>query len=381
MPDLEFLVKRLKLIFILQIFMILFAKEIYAQQNLTFGRYHSRAIFKKSNDPKCFAPVVILVPGSGANGPEEMIPASITSNSRDHSIFNAFSEGLHRGQVGTLSIGKPGVDFFKSWDKSKWFYNQTLFADLEWQDLIHNLKDAVALAKTLPCVNPNRIIVLGHSEGTQVAIDYAHQNPYDVSDFILVGFSGESLAATLDWQLFRRAIDAWLKPDVDINRDGFISRSEVELWPEFQWNWKPQQNLISFSEIEQALRADVNIQKEYKQFYSTPLWQKVFNRPAIYPEVAKLKQNVYVFTGALDVQTRPEESLRLQRECRRKNKTNCWIHIISGLGHAMSEPKGIRKQKLLDATLGPVSPKFIKLLESLAIQFTKSNQPSRIRFQ
>ena len=361
--------KPFNVIFLLKVFIILFAKQLYAQQNLTFGRYESRAIFKKSNDPNCFAPIVILVPGSGANGPEEMVPASATSDNRDHSIFNAFSEGLHKGHAGTLSIGKPGVEFFKTWDKSKWFYNQTLFANLQWQDLINNLKDAVALAKTLPCVNPKRIVVLAHSEGTQVAIDFAHQNPYEVSDFILVGFAGESLAVTLDWQFFRRPIDAWLKPDVDINRDNFISKVEVEQWPEFQWNWKPQQTIVSLIEIEQALRADVSLLKKYKEFSLTPLWKNVFNRPAIYSDAARLKQNIYVFTGALDVQTRPEESLNLQTECRRKNKANCWVHIVPGLGHAMSEPKGLRKQKLIDATLGPVSPNFLKLLESIAKQF------------
>ncbi len=361
---------KFKFFFFLHVLAFLFTEELFAQQNLTFGRYNSRAIFKKSIDPKCFAPLIILVPGSGANGPEEMVPASSTSTNKDYSIFNAFSDGLHQGHVGTLSIGKPGVDFFTSWDRSKWFYNQTLFANLDWQDLINNLKDAVNFAKTLPCVNPGRIIVLAHSEGTQVAVDFAQQNPYDISDFILVGFSGENLAVTLDWQLFRRSIDTWLKPDVDTNQDRFISKSEVETWPEFHWNWQPNQNLISFTEIEYALRADVTLQKKYKQFSDTPLWKKVFNRPAIYSEVTKLKQNVYVFTGAQDVQTKPEEALRLQNECRRKNKINCWIQIIPGLGHAMSEPKGPRKQKLLDSTLGPVSPMFLKLLKSMALQFS-----------
>ena len=37
-------------------------------------------------------------------------------------------------------------------------------------------------------------------------------------------------------------------------------------------------------------------------------------------------------------------------------------------GHGMSQPKGLRKQKLLDMTLGPVDESFLKLLDKTASQ-------------
>jgi hypothetical protein len=39
---------------------------------------------------------------------------------------------------------------------------------------------------------------------------------------------------------------------------------------------------------------------------------------------------------------------------------------LEGLGHGMSQPKSPRKQKLLDATLGPVDESFINLLSRTA---------------
>ncbi|MCB0411780.1 MAG: FAD-dependent monooxygenase [Bdellovibrionales bacterium] len=43
-------------------------------------------------------------------------------------------------------------------------------------------------------------MVLGHSEGTQVAVDFANQYPSDVTNLILVGFSGENLATTSEFK-------------------------------------------------------------------------------------------------------------------------------------------------------------------------------------
>ncbi len=207
-----------------------------AQVKTTFGRFNSRAIFTQSDSAICPMPLVILIPGSGANGPEEMAPASAIGDNKDHSIFDSFSKGLVKGHVGTLAAGKPGVDFFKSWEHQDRFYDENLYRGLGWQDLINNLGDAVEYAKSLPCVNANKIIILGHSQGTDVAVDYAHQKPQSVKGLILVGFSGENIATTLDWQFFRRPIDSWLELDVDANHDGQISREEASAWPQLSWD-------------------------------------------------------------------------------------------------------------------------------------------------
>lgn len=358
--------KKMKLIKLASLIALLVPSLALAQQQLTFGRFQSRAIFNQTDDGKCFDPLVILVPGSGSNGPEEMMPSTLTGDGKDHSLFAAFSEGLRRGHVGTLAVGKPGVDFFSSWDKTKWFYDASMYQNLGWQDLIDNLKDAVAFAKTLPCVDPSRIVVLGHSEGTQVAVDFSNQNPSDVAGIILVGFSGENLATTVDWQLFRRDIDAWLAPDVDVNHDGYISMDEAKAWPDFHWDWKPIQTQVSFADIEKELRATPALQQAYQKMSTAKIWNGVFNRSPIYPEAAALKQDIYVFTGTLDVQTRPEEAIKLRDECAAQHKANCEVYLVPGLGHGMSTPKGPWKQKLLDSTLGPVDESFLVLLANTA---------------
>lgn len=334
---------------------------------MIIGQYKSRAIFNQSISSQCPAPLVIMIPGSGPNGPEEMMPASMTGDGIDHSLFASFSEGLQKGEVGTLALGKPGVDFFKSWNQENWFYDKKLFEELTWQDLIDNLKDAVEFAKTLPCVDPYKIFVLGHSEGTQVAADFASQDPYSIHGLILIGFSGENLATTVDWQLFRRSIDSFLEPDVDKNHDGLISKEEASHFRnEFKWNWGPDQTEVSLEEIESYLRSNQYLQNQYQEMANAKIWEGVFNRPPLYQAIAALPIDVYVFTGTLDVQTRPEEALKLKNACITAHKLNCEVQLIEDLSHGMSQPKAPRKQKLLDATLGPVDESFISLLTKMA---------------
>lgn len=340
----------------------------FADQKIIFGRFNSRAIFNQSNATQCPAPLVVMIPGSGANGPEEMMPGAITHDGADHSIFGDFSEGLSRGQVGTLAVGKPGVDFFKSWDPKDKFYDRSMYANLGWQDLIDNLADAVNLAGTLPCVDKSRIYVLGHSEGTQVAVDYARQNPSHVKGLLLVGFLGENLATTIDWQLFRRAIDTFIEPDVDTNRDGYMSVDEAKAWPELSWPWEPAQDKVSFAAIEQTLRSNSALREEYQGLVNSKIWKGVFFRKPIYEEAASLNQDLYVFTGELDVQTRPEEVLKMKSQCVVMGKANCQVHVVPGLGHAMSQPKGPRKHKLLDSTFGGVDETFKHLLHTTALK-------------
>lgn len=353
----------------LTVSILLLSNSSFSSEKIQIGKFKSRAIYNQQVVATCPAPLVIMIPGSGANGPEEMMPSNMTGDGQDHSLFESFSNGLNSGGVSTLALGKPGIEYFNSWDKNNWFYDQDLYTNLNWQDLVDNLNEAVLYAKQLPCVDTSKIYILGHSEGTQVAPDYATQHPELIKGLILIGFSGENLHTTVDWQLFQELIDSWLSPDVDINHDGFISYEETKNWPEFHWNFKDSTDKVSFDQIESTLRQDSNIQSQFSLLSNKKIWEGVFDRKPLYEEIASLNQDIFVFTGSLDVQTRPEESLKLKDECSKKNKLNCEISIVEGLGHGMSKPRAPRAQKLLDSTLGPVEQSFIDTLKALAKNF------------
>jgi hypothetical protein len=70
----------------------------------------------------------IVVPGSGAHGPEEMMPGAATLDGANAPSLSSIARGLRAGGFHTLQLGKPGVEFFAgSWEREKLAYDAELF--------------------------------------------------------------------------------------------------------------------------------------------------------------------------------------------------------------------------------------------------------------
>jgi len=348
-----------------------FASSEAAAQRLHVGKYQSRALFQEAmrSDGRR-RPAVILLPGSGAHGPEEMIPGHLTLDGEDHSIFAAFTEQLNSSGLHTLALGKPGVEFFSGWDNKTRFYDVEMLKNLRWSGYIENVREALRYLRSRADVDSEHIYLLGHSEGTQLAIDTV-KTERGVRGLILLGFAGEDVATILEWQLFRRAIDKFVATDVDTNHDGFVDRAEAAKWPEFKFPWKTGQERVSFAELEAESRRDPRAIAVLEAFKKSPLYQDQRGGP-FYEKAAALIQDLYVYTGALDVQTRPEEAEKLRETCLRVGKKNCVVTIVPGLGHGFSPPRPPRRHQLLDLTVGPVAPEFQAVLRDLGSRLAKA---------
>jgi hypothetical protein len=327
------------------------------------GPYAARGLWRAAAGP---APAIILLPGSGPNGPEEMMMADATLDGREHALLLEIAEPFAAAGWSVLSLGKPGVEFFAGFAQEGWFYDAALYQRLRWSELVASAAAAVELLRAEPAVDPQRIYVLGHSEGTQLAVDLGRELP-DLAGYFLLGFAGEDMSTILDWQLYRRMIEQWLAPDVDLDRDAAVSRSEAGRWPEFSWEWREGQESVSFAEIEAELRASPDLAAIRDQIAGMPLYgEGVGRRGPLYDEVAALPGDVVIATGALDVQTLPGQALRAGLACAERGKRNYAVHVVQGLGHGFSPPRGPRRQPLLDLTLGPIDRDFRALLGIIA---------------
>jgi uncharacterized protein len=350
-------------VFLFVSFLMLTAKvQANPSQKIRLGKFQSRALWTPTVTTK-LAPAVILVPGSGANGPEEMMPAQITADGKDHALFNQIAEPFQKAGLHTLALGKPGIEFFTNW--SNLYYDENLYRNLHWKDLIENLKQAVLFVKNQPGIDTNRIYILGHSEGTQVAVDYAATDSH-IAGLILLGYFGEDVETILDWQLFKREIEHFVATDVDKNHDSFVTRAEAINSPGFQWPWKPGQEKVSYQEIEDLLRKQPNRLAIVNSAKSAPLYSEGFyDRGPVYKKTAALTQDLYVFTGEVDLQTPVREAKTLEAYCASGSKLNCSITIVPGVGHGFSLPRAPRFHPLLDITVGPVTPDFQNMLFNL----------------
>jgi pimeloyl-ACP methyl ester carboxylesterase len=342
-------------------------------EKIQVGKFHSRGLWTKSTTSGK-RPAVILIPGSGPNGPEEMMPPEVTVDRKSHSIFESISQPFFQANWNVLSLGKPGIEFHSgSWAPEKLFYDKDFYMHIKWGQLIENLDEGLKFLKSQPSVDSKKIFILGHSQGTQVAVEYASHHP-DVAGLILIGYSAEDYKTILEWQIFKRPIEHFVATDVDLDHDGFVSRAEAAKWPGplnlddaiLEWNFRPGKNKISYAEIEEDLRSKPENQKLIRMLKEAPfLANGLYDRGPLYKMAAQLKMPLYVFTGSLDLLTPPKEALKLQEVCKDVGKKNCEVHIVSGLGHGFSPPRGPRKHPLLDITVGPVEQSFLDLLGSL----------------
>ncbi len=341
-------------------------------ERLQIGKYQSRAIWQNGHLTQGRrSPAVILIPGSGAQGPEEMMPPSLTLDRKEHSLFAEFAEPLNRAGLHTLALGKPGVEFFSTWEGSKWFYNRELYLSMRWRGYMENVVEAIRYLRARPDVDPERIYLLGHSEGTQMAVDVAAEEK-ELRGIILLGYAGVDIAETLDWQLFRRPIERLIKTDVDSQRRGYLLKADAEKWPELEFPWKPWQESATFAEVEAVLRADKKLQEVLTGLKGQAIYQDgVYHHGPIFEKTANLPQAIFAFTGELDVQTPSEDAVKLQMACAKVRKNNCKVEIVQGLGHGFSQPRPPRRQQFLDLTLGPVAPEFQARLHDLGKSLVK----------
>jgi hypothetical protein len=370
----------------LRLFSLVFAAllcstiETHAAEKVMIGPVKSRGLWTPAKTAgQALAPAVILLPGSGPNGPEEMMPAKLTEDSKPQSLFEQLSEPFIDQGFHVLALGKPGVDWFTHWDKNGWFDVTTLFYDLSlyrsttWTGLIDNLGEGIKFLKSQPGVDPKRIYILGHSEGTQIASDYAKRDS-SIAGYILLGYSGQNIHKILEWQLIKRPIEHFVMTDVDKKHRGSVTRKETAKWSkslalddtEFKWPWKKNQSRLTYAEIETYLRESTHLDSILNQAKASALYKEVYDRADFYNETAKISAPLYIYTGSLDLQTPPSEALALKKACDEAKKKDCSVHLIDGLGHGFSPPRGPRRHPLADLTVGPIHPKMVDEMKQLA---------------
>ena len=373
--------------YIAGIFLMLMSMLASAEQ-LKIGKFNSRAIWTKASgsSAKTKAPLVILIPGSGEFGPEEVMPKAYPLTGTDgYPLLSIYAKPFQLAGFHTLQLGKPGVEFFESWEKVvsyENFYDKNMWANLRWSDLVLNVEQAIEVAKADPSVDPTRIYLLGHSEGTVVASDVAAKHP-DIAGIILLGYAGEPIGATLHWQTFERQINQVIASDIDSDHDGSITEKEAALWPidalfppSFlsegkSWDWV-REPVLKLSVISKMWLDDPILLKEsdittwYARF---PFWVDFANRTDVKETTASIHGSVHVFTGQFDVNTPPEWSVKLKEVCDKRSKV-CDVRIVPGLTHKFapvnSKFAGPRFNSTLDQGLNPIDENFLSTLNSLA---------------
>jgi len=250
-----------------------------------------------SPDSDDMFPMVLLIPGSGQIDRDE-------NHKKIHiNIFREIANFLAEHNIATLRYDKRGIG------ASGGNYWETGFHD--------NVSDALAAIDFLKMqdnVQPDRIFLLGHSEGAFIATKLASEE-VGVAGVILVSGAKKSGEETLKWQALQvtksmKGINRWLIRLLRINVA------------------KAHQKQLD------------NIKKSIKDYYRVQLitklnakWMREFLAYDPAQDLPKIIVPVLAITGSKDIQADPED-LKLMAEI---VQAPFEFHIVSNVNHILRE--------------------------------------------
>lgn len=125
-------------------------------------------------------PGVILISGSGAQDKNETLGFVHKNGPKTPTPFWQIAQYLSERGFGVLRYDKRGVSANVTLDTNVWG-NATV------NDLIHDAEKALNVLIQQPEVDPKRISIIGHSEGTIIAPRVAIDNSTMVKNIVLMG--------------------------------------------------------------------------------------------------------------------------------------------------------------------------------------------------
>jgi uncharacterized protein len=168
-------------------------------------------------------PGVLLISGSGANDKNETSGFIHKSGPKPPTPFWQIVHYLSERGFAVLRYDKRGVGANLTIDQNVWG-NTTI------NDLIHDAKKALNVLIQQPEVDPKRISIIGHSEGTFIAPRVAIDNPTQVKNIVLMGAVAQTERQLLYFQVVSLPL-LYAEKVLDHNHDGLISIQQIAKTP------------------------------------------------------------------------------------------------------------------------------------------------------
>jgi uncharacterized protein len=310
-------------------------------------------------------PGVLLIPGSGVtdkNGTVGFVHKDDGSNptmSAPTPLLQ-IAEYLSERGFGVLRYDKRGVGTNNTILDSDIWINATA------NDLIKDSKRALNVLLKQPEIDPNRISVIGHSEGTLYAPRVAIDNSTTVNNVILMGTLAQNPVKDLYYHQIVTSPLEYSKQVLDKNNTGLISTKQLATDPLLRKFLVPSSVLITnnIQDIVKALQNEfgnndyISIEKELKpmlikkfdnltSFNSSkcnllgpcPIWWESISNLvpnlSIIGNISKTT-DVLILNGENDSQTPVQQAFLLQQRLTELNHPDHKLITYPNLGHLFS---------------------------------------------
>jgi alpha-beta hydrolase superfamily lysophospholipase len=187
-------------------------------------------------------PGVLLVPGSGNVDMNETIGYVRIDNETGTKIyppvrpFFQIAEYLSERGFVTLRYDKRGIG------ENNTILDSNVWGNVTSNDLKQDAEKALDVFIQQPEVDPKRISIIGHSEGTIIAPRVAIDNPEKVKNLVLMGAVAQNFSKIGEFQVVSLPL-LYAKEVLDHTHDGLLSLKEANENPIFSF-WAGNLTLI-----------------------------------------------------------------------------------------------------------------------------------------
>ena len=161
-----------------------------------------------------------LYPGSGANDKNETAGFVHKNGPKSPTPFWQIAQYLSERGFAVLRYDKRGVG------SNFTILNTNVWGNATINDLIQDSKKALNVLMQQPEVNPNRISIIGHSEGTIIAPRVAIDNSTKVKNIILMGTVAQNLRDIIFYQ-YMSLPSVYATQVLDKNHTGLVSIGQM----------------------------------------------------------------------------------------------------------------------------------------------------------
>jgi uncharacterized protein len=164
-------------------------------------------------------PGVLLVHGSGAKDKNGTLGFVKKNGPKPPTPLWQIAKYLTERGFAVLRYDKRGIG-------ANFTINQNVWGNSTINDLVHDAGKAMNVLTTQPEVDPKKISLIGHSEGTVIAPRIAIDNPTKVKNIILMGTVAQNLRDLLCYQVVSIP-ETYARQVLDKNHTGLISIQQI----------------------------------------------------------------------------------------------------------------------------------------------------------
>ena len=168
-------------------------------------------------------PGVLLISGSGANDKNETLGFIHKTGPKPLKPLWQIAQYLSERGFTVLRYDKRGVG-------ANHTINQNIWANTTINDLIQDSKKALNVLLQQPEVDPKRVSIIGHSEGTIIAPRVAIDNSTKVKNIVLMGTVAQNLRNIVYYQYVNLPLE-YATQVLDKNHTGSISIQQISKDP------------------------------------------------------------------------------------------------------------------------------------------------------